>query len=123
MRPSGAKPNFLPPGLVSNLQDVLSSRKGAVTQNEEPNSVSDDEGEVDDTKPIVLVTNAEGIESPGFTYLVDALVRQGLYNVNVCAPQSWVFFLSLLFLRIFLLSLINCLMPNLSNCTGGKYFL
>lgn len=88
MRPSGAKPNFLPPGLVSNLQDVLSSRKGAVTQNEEPNSVSDDEGEVDDTKPIVLVTNAEGIESPGFTYLVDALVRQGLYNVNVCAPQS-----------------------------------
>ncbi|KAK4375381.1 hypothetical protein RND71_006058 [Anisodus tanguticus] len=82
MRPSGAK-NLLPPGLVSNLQDVLSSKKGG-TKNEdspEPNSV-------DDTKPVVLVTNADGIESPGLTYLVDALVRQALYNVYVCAPQS-----------------------------------
>ncbi|XP_060189709.1 uncharacterized protein LOC132618688 [Lycium barbarum] len=86
MRPSGAK-NLLPAGLVSNLQDVLSSRKGA-PQNEdstEPNSVPD---EVDNTKPVVLVTNADGVESPGLTYLVHALVRQGLYNVHVCAPQS-----------------------------------
>ncbi|MCD7449208.1 hypothetical protein HAX54_050646 [Datura stramonium] len=94
MRPSGAKPNFLPPGLVSNLQDVLSSRKGTAAPNEKnedstvPNSVPDDAAEVDDTKPVVLVTNADGIESPGLTYLVDALVRQGLYNVHVCAPQS-----------------------------------
>ncbi|XP_055830494.1 uncharacterized protein LOC129899519 [Solanum dulcamara] len=90
MRPSGAKANFLPPGLVSNLQDVLSSRKRADKNEDsrEPKSVSDDAGEVDDTKPIVLVTNADGIESPGLTYLVDALVRQCLYNVHVCAPQS-----------------------------------
>lgn len=94
MRPSGTKTNFLPPGLVSNLQDVLSSRKGADKNEDsrEPKSVSDDAGEVDDTKPIVLVTNADGIESPGLTYLVDALVRQGLYNVHVCAPQSSVLF-------------------------------
>ncbi|KAK4719147.1 hypothetical protein R3W88_017485 [Solanum pinnatisectum] len=93
MKPSGAKANFLPPGLISNLQDVLSSRKGAPQNDKnddstEPNSVSDDPVEVDDTKPVVLVTNADGIESPGLTYLVDALIRLGLYNVNVCAPQS-----------------------------------
>ncbi|TMX03963.1 hypothetical protein EJD97_012722 [Solanum chilense] len=81
------RPNFLPPGLVSNLQDVLSSRKGA-PQNHDSTEPNSDPVEVDDTKPVVLVTNADGIESPGLTYLVDALVRLGLYNVNVCAPQS-----------------------------------
>ncbi|XP_024022702.1 uncharacterized protein LOC21396661, partial [Morus notabilis] len=40
------------------------------------------------SKPIVLVTNGNGIDSPGLTSLVDALVSQGLYNVHVCAPQS-----------------------------------
>ncbi|XP_059302520.1 uncharacterized protein LOC132054554 [Lycium ferocissimum] len=89
MRPSGAK-NLLPPGLVSNLQDVLSARKGGAQNDNnedstEPNSVPD---EVDDTKPVVLVTNADGIDSPGLTYLIHALVSQGLYNVHVCAPQS-----------------------------------
>ncbi|CAN4100090.1 unnamed protein product [Withania somnifera] len=85
MRPSAS---LLPPGLVSNLQDVLSNRKGTAQNDNneddstEPNSVSDD------TRPVVLVTNADGIESPGLTYLVNALVRQGLYNVHVCAPQS-----------------------------------
>uniref|UniRef100_M1A158 Acid phosphatase n=1 Tax=Solanum tuberosum TaxID=4113 RepID=M1A158_SOLTU len=90
MRPSGAKANFLPPGLVSNLQDVLSSRKGAPQndKNDDSTEPNSDPVEVDDTKPVVLVTNADGIESPGLTYLVDALVRLGLYNVNVCAPQS-----------------------------------
>ncbi|CAN4098517.1 unnamed protein product [Withania somnifera] len=61
MRPSGAKANFLPPEPVSNLHDVLSN---------------------------LLVTNADGIESPSLTYLVHALVREGLYNVHVSAPQS-----------------------------------
>ncbi|WMV35010.1 hypothetical protein MTR67_028395 [Solanum verrucosum] len=90
MRTSGAKANFLPPGLVSNLQDVLSSRKGAPQndKNDDSTEPNSDPVEVDDTKPVVLVTNADGIESPGLTYLVDALVRLGLYNVNVCAPQS-----------------------------------
>ncbi|XP_009588878.1 uncharacterized protein [Nicotiana tomentosiformis] len=93
MRPSGAKNNFLPPGLVTNLQEVLSSRKGGA-QNQPNNEDSTEStssssvGEVDNTKPVVLVTNGDGIESPGLTYLVDALVRQGLCNVHVCAPQS-----------------------------------
>lgn len=41
----------------------------------------------DCTKPRILVTNGDGIESPGLMYLVEALVREGLYNVYVCAPQ------------------------------------
>ncbi|KAK9281232.1 hypothetical protein L1049_004127 [Liquidambar formosana] len=42
----------------------------------------------DSLKPVVLVTNGDGIESPGLTCLVEALVRDGLCNVHVCAPQS-----------------------------------
>lgn len=112
---STAKNNLLPPGLVSNLQQVLLSRKGAAAEDDQksnPNGNDDestgptsssssnnntlqesnlDEEEEDDSnnkKPIVLVTNSDGIDSPGLTYLVQALITQGLYNVHVCAPQS-----------------------------------
>lgn len=104
MTTSAVKNNFLPPGLVSNLQEVLLNRKGAQNDKDQqlkpkvddpstqpsssdsvPDVAADD---ADSTKPVVLVTNADGIESPGITCLVDALVRQGLCNVNVCAPQS-----------------------------------
>lgn len=102
MTTSAVKNNFLPPGLVSNLQEVLLNRKGVAqdqqskpNNNDEPaaqpsssDSVSGDAADTDGKKPVVLVTNADGIESPGLTCLVDALVRQGLCNVNVCAPQS-----------------------------------
>ncbi|XP_009795881.1 uncharacterized protein LOC107800420 [Nicotiana tabacum] len=102
MTTSAVKNNFLPPGLVSNLQEVLLNRKGGVqdqqskpNNNDEPaaqpsssDSVSGDATDTESTKHVVLVTNADGIESPGLTCLVDALVRQGLCNVNVCAPQS-----------------------------------
>ncbi|OIT28368.1 PREDICTED: uncharacterized protein LOC109212736 [Nicotiana attenuata] len=102
MTTSAVKNNFLPPGLVSNLQEVLLNRKGGAqdqqskpNNNDEPaaqpsssDSISDDAADTDGKKPVVLVTNADGIESPGLTCLVDALVRQGLCNVNVCAPQS-----------------------------------
>ncbi|CAI0473364.1 unnamed protein product [Linum tenue] len=85
----------LPPGLVSNLQEVLSSRKGGVGEqsNDGPSTSSTSaenaaagEGN-DDTRPIVLVTNGDGIDSPGLLLLVEALVREGSYNVHVCAPQ------------------------------------
>ncbi|CAA2976776.1 uncharacterized protein LOC111401561 isoform X1 [Olea europaea var. sylvestris] len=94
------KNNFLPPGLVSNLEQVLLSRKtdgGEDGESSNPNEKEDDssnkgdssEPSVDDgSKPIILVTNSDGIESPGLSYLVEALVREGLYNVHVCAPQS-----------------------------------
>lgn len=114
MTTSAVKNSLLPPGLVSNLEQVLLSRKagggGAAATGEgredrqpEPNkdnlaepsssnsSSGGTAGELDSSKPIILVTNADGIESPGLTYLVDALVLQGLYNVHVLAPQSWVF--------------------------------
>nr|GLL35114.1 uncharacterized protein LOC109192561 [Ipomoea trifida] len=113
MTTSAMKNSLLPPGLVSNLEQVLLSRKaggaaaaaaGEGHQDRQPESNENDlaepsssssnsnsggaAGELDSSKPIILVTNADGIESPGLTYLVNALVLQGLYNVHVLAPQS-----------------------------------
>ncbi|CAL5439495.1 unnamed protein product [Camellia sinensis] len=94
---SAMKNNFLPPGLVSNLQEVLLSRKGTddeQSKNPEPSSapslsdIVEPNSDSDNLKPIVLVTNGDGIDSPGLTFLVEALVREGLCNVHVCAPQS-----------------------------------
>ncbi|XP_077210641.1 uncharacterized protein LOC143846109 [Tasmannia lanceolata] len=90
------KNNYLPPSLVSNLQQVLISRKGdseeehsKSEQSEGSNSIETDSvKDSSNSKPIVLLTNGDGIESPGLTILVDALVREGQCNVHVCAPQS-----------------------------------
>lgn len=103
MTSTSVKNNFLPPGLVSNLQEVLSKKNNeALKEGDQPKenvestkpssstSVSDAGEAIACSKPIVLVTNGDGIDSPGLLYLVEALVREGLYNVNVCAPQSWV---------------------------------
>ncbi|XP_039064966.1 5'-nucleotidase SurE-like isoform X2 [Hibiscus syriacus] len=94
------KKNMLPSGLVNNLQEVL-SRKGGNFKNDkrdehkkfeaagdstETSTSASDEN--DSSKPVVLVTNGEGIDSLGLAYLVQALVGSGLYNVHVCAPQS-----------------------------------
>uniref|UniRef100_A0A7C8YYA9 5'-nucleotidase n=1 Tax=Opuntia streptacantha TaxID=393608 RepID=A0A7C8YYA9_OPUST len=83
--------NFMPPNLVSNLQQALNKRKDAEEdQSNEPTSSSSKEDNVpeeDPSKPRILVTNADGIESPGLKFLVEALVREGLYNVYVCAPE------------------------------------
>ncbi|XP_010416061.1 PREDICTED: uncharacterized protein LOC104701976 [Camelina sativa] len=96
-----SKNNALSAALVSNLQDVLSKRKGGNEEKvgsdgstEEAPSTSDSvdvaavEEEIDDSRPIVLVTNGDGIDSPGLVSLVEALVLEGLYNVHVCAPQT-----------------------------------
>ncbi|XP_073302549.1 uncharacterized protein [Primulina huaijiensis] len=95
--------NQLPPGLVSNLQDVLSNRKKASgnddeNESSEPSNLGDDSanpsssgngGDHDDgSKPVILLTNSDGVESPGLRSLMDSLVRVGLYSVHVCAPQS-----------------------------------
>ncbi|KAJ4851632.1 hypothetical protein Tsubulata_028724 [Turnera subulata] len=95
--------NMLPPGLVSNLQDVLSNRKGGggggdqsddksnTDKTAEPSTSdapAEDGNDIDNSKPIILVTNGDGIESPGLVYLVEALARDGLYNVHVLAPES-----------------------------------
>ncbi|KAG1346362.1 putative phospholipid-transporting ATPase 4 [Cocos nucifera] len=39
-------------------------------------------------KPVILVTNGDGIGSPGLAALVEALVRGGQCDVHVCAPES-----------------------------------
>ncbi|CAN6852491.1 unnamed protein product, partial [Brassica oleracea] len=75
-----SKNNGLSAALVSNLQDVLSKRKGG--------SDGSAEEEMDESRPIVLVTNGDGIDSIGLVSLFEALVKEGLYNVHVCAPQT-----------------------------------
>ncbi|XP_020694661.1 uncharacterized protein LOC110108369 isoform X2 [Dendrobium catenatum] len=96
------KKNQLPPALIANLQGVLAGRKESGSSNgdgEEKETVSNEEMRVspsDDgsgllqpgSKPIVLVTNGDGIESPGIVLLVEALVREDLCDLFVCAPES-----------------------------------
>ncbi|OMO91668.1 Survival protein SurE-like phosphatase/nucleotidase [Corchorus olitorius] len=100
---TSVKNNFLPPSLISNLQQVLISRNDAVehqstnsfdsnspalssiSRNAETNAAN---VEPDCSKPVVLITNGEGIDSPGLTFLVQALLADGRFNINVCAPQS-----------------------------------
>ncbi|XP_072967388.1 uncharacterized protein [Typha angustifolia] len=93
----------LPPSLVANLQTVLIGRRGGAEADEKEeagdpkpfeeedaqvSSSSADSTELDSKKPVVLVTNGDGIGSPGLTSLVEALVRGGQCDVNVCAPES-----------------------------------
>lgn len=87
--------NHLPPNLIANLQNVLVGRKGSGGGGEEEKLVSDDknegfppEEEEGKGKPVVLVTNCNGIRSPGLGFLVQALVRDGRCHVHVCAPDS-----------------------------------
>ncbi|XP_044497748.1 5'-nucleotidase SurE-like isoform X3 [Mangifera indica] len=87
---------MVPPGFVSNLEEVLLSKKKMKNNNEDGEQSKEDTSDStepstsdsDSSKPVVLVTNGDGIESPGLVYLVKALVNEGLYNVHVCAPQS-----------------------------------
>ncbi|XP_042056557.1 5'-nucleotidase SurE-like [Salvia splendens] len=85
--------NVLPPGLVSNLQQALANRKpdedDAVSSNADDDS-SRAFSECDDnsSKPVIFVTNSDGIVSPGLSFLLDALIAEGAYSVNVIAPQS-----------------------------------
>ena len=55
-------------------------------------SSAEDDSEEKSSKPVILVTNGDGIESPGLVSLVDALVRDGRFDVHVCAPQLLVRF-------------------------------
>ncbi|XP_050375805.1 uncharacterized protein LOC126793351 [Argentina anserina] len=97
------KTNFMPPSLISNLQQVLALKSEAGEKHaSEANKVScsssssssscsllpsEDTKDKQCPKPVVLVTNGEGIESPGLTYLVQALLDSHL-DVYVCAPKS-----------------------------------
>lgn len=91
--------NHLPPSLLANLQNVLSGRNAGGEGGEEepkpgpePSSSSADPAESStvppESKPIILVTNGDGIEGPGLRPLVDALVAEGRFEVHVCVPES-----------------------------------
>ncbi|KAJ0492030.1 putative 5'-nucleotidase [Helianthus annuus] len=93
-----ASPGMLPAGLVSNLQDVLKKKGGNnnAPEKDDDNKKDDDQSssssstaveEYDPSKPVIFVTNTEGLDSPGLISLVEALVDEALYNISVCAPQ------------------------------------
>ncbi|PKA51253.1 5'-nucleotidase [Apostasia shenzhenica] len=95
----------LPSALIANLQGVLAGRKDSAAGDGnghigEKNDCGDEETPVPSSgvgsasspkgsKPIVLLTNSDGIGSPGLTLLVEALVRDGQYDIYVCAPESF----------------------------------
>ncbi|RRT56205.1 hypothetical protein B296_00018267 [Ensete ventricosum] len=95
--PTSTRNRQLPPSLVANLHSVLAGRKPPDGDGVEGDSsaapveaAADSEPAVGGPrKPVVLVTNADGISSPGLTHLVEALVRIGQYDVYVCAPESF----------------------------------
>ena len=43
-------------------------------------------------KPTILVTNVDGFNAPGLEALVQVLVSTKLYRVQVCAPDSCVYY-------------------------------
>ena len=46
-------------------------------------------------RPTVMVTNDDGIDAPGIRALLHVLVSSNRFNVYVCAPDSYVFHLTL----------------------------
>lgn len=90
---TSVKNNFMPAALISNLQQVLITRNDALEEQSNSKSKDSSNGqeanvEKNSDKPVILVTNGEGIGSPGLTLLVESLVRDRRFNVHVCAPQS-----------------------------------
>ncbi|GMN53089.1 hypothetical protein TIFTF001_022244 [Ficus carica] len=94
---TSVKTNFLPPSLISNLQQVLSTRNDAPEQRSHnagtnsgktPSSpLSESQKNGDRQKPVVLVTNAGGSDSTGLALLVEALRLDSRLDVCVCAPR------------------------------------
>ncbi|XP_062091056.1 uncharacterized protein LOC133797232 [Humulus lupulus] len=92
---TSVKNNFLPPSLISSLQQVLATRNdgpshrshNAPADSTKPPSSSSVSADGDIVKPVVLVTNAEGIDSSGLQFLVEALVLDSRLQVCVCAPR------------------------------------
>ncbi|RRT82219.1 hypothetical protein BHE74_00023860 [Ensete ventricosum] len=86
--PDSTKSNLLLPNLDADLQSVLTARRargdadskpvdGEEPQNPPLPSAHPDEPAADGSrKPVVLVTNADGIGSHGLNFLVEALVRE-----------------------------------------------
>lgn len=54
-------------------------------------------------RPTVMVTNDDGIDAPGIRALVHVLVSSNRFNVLVCAPDSYVFFIQYMRFLFFVL--------------------
>ncbi|MBA0838928.1 hypothetical protein Goarm_004712, partial [Gossypium armourianum] len=90
---TSVKNNSLPPSLISNLNQVLLSRQKHTIDHQSTNSSSlpshsRNVDEPDCSKPLLLITNCEGIDSPGLIFLVQALLSDARFTLHVCAPQS-----------------------------------
>lgn len=90
---TSVKSNSLPPSLISNLNQVLLSRQHHTIDHQSTNSSSlsshsRNVDEPDCSKPLLLITNGEGIDSPGLIFLVQALLSDSRFTLHVCAPQS-----------------------------------
>ena len=48
------------------------------------------EGRISGKRPTIMVTNDDGIDAHGLRALVRVLVSTNLYDVRVCAPDSYV---------------------------------
>ncbi|KAL4283158.1 hypothetical protein GQ457_16G003460 [Hibiscus cannabinus] len=84
---ASVKKNSLPPSLISSLNQVLISRQ-RTNSSSVPSHPRNAEEQPDCPKPLLLITNGEGIDSPGLTSLVQALLSDGRFTLHVCAPQS-----------------------------------
>lgn len=74
------------------------------------------EDRISGDRPIVMVTNDDGIDAPGLRSLVRVLVSTNLYEVRVCAPDSYV--LTLQFCTNVAIS-SSCLVYSRRDCTLG----
>uniref|UniRef100_A0A2N9IRR0 Survival protein SurE-like phosphatase/nucleotidase domain-containing protein n=1 Tax=Fagus sylvatica TaxID=28930 RepID=A0A2N9IRR0_FAGSY len=77
--------NFMPQSLIANLQQVLISRNDAVEGKIQREEVPPTGAPCSSLSPSPA---SVGVESPGLTLLVQALVRDARFDVHVCAPQS-----------------------------------
>lgn len=80
MESDATAPQTLDETIEQPLLEVTSSNSNCSKQQSD--------GEVDDRRPTLLITNDDGIGAPGLRALVDVLVESGRYNVSVCAPDS-----------------------------------
>ncbi|XP_078443639.1 survival protein SurE-like phosphatase/nucleotidase [Wolffia australiana] len=85
----------LPPSLIANLENVLrgrNEREEVPQPAPEPSSGSADPAKrtalIAEPKPIVLVTNGDGIDGPGLIPLIEALAKADLFEIHVCVPES-----------------------------------
>lgn len=77
------------PAKKDDEQEEAVTESTELTQSNEEEAVTEstEVEEEKSSKPVILVTNGDGIESPGLLSLVHALVRDGRFDVHVCAPQ------------------------------------